>query len=377
MPQLHLTEIVVRGLKGSDQYVTYFDAILPGFGIRVGKRSKTFVVVRGRKRERVSIGRYPNLSLAEARTKARRLLSNEPEPKAKRLTWAMARDEFLETNYRDSTSDWPHHVELMLKKHYRPLDDRQLGSITDADIKRCLDAIEGPSARLHAFRVARTFLRWGTKPPRRYLPRSPMEGYDAPGSDRKRSRVLTDDELKKVWLASGAGSRRVFRLLILWGTRSKETCRLARAWAATDEGSNDRVLTIPGFENGKRVTKNGRDHSIPILPLAEEVLAGSPTGEYYFPGQRADCLQAGSLHGLRREIQKETGVIGWGAHDLRRTFRSNMARLKVPREICEVLLNHAPPVLDEIYDRYDRLPEKREALQRYEEFLLKLTGSAD
>ena len=80
MPRLRLTEIVVRGLRGSDQYVTYFDTNLPGFGIRVGKRSKTFVVVRGRKRERISIGRYPNLSLADARTKARRLLANEPEP---------------------------------------------------------------------------------------------------------------------------------------------------------------------------------------------------------------------------------------------------------------------------------------------------------
>ena len=46
-----------------------------------------------------------------------------------------------------------------------------------------------------------------------------------------------------------------------------------------------------------------------------------------------------------------------------------MARLKVPRDLCEVLINHAPPVLDEIYDRYDRLEEKREALQHYEQFL--------
>jgi hypothetical protein len=46
-----------------------------------------------------------------------------------------------------------------------------------------------------------------------------------------------------------------------------------------------------------------------------------------------------------------------------------MARLKVPRDLCEVLINHAPPVLDEIYDRYDRLEEKSEALEKYEKFL--------
>ena len=53
------------------------------------------------------------------------------------------------------------------------------------------------------------------------------------------------------------------------------------------------------------------------------------------------------------------------------------ARAEREAEICEVLLNQAPPVLYEIYDRYDRLSEKRDALQRYEAFLLKLTGSAD
>lgn len=52
---------------------------------------------------------------------------------------------------------------------------------------------------------------------------------------------------------------------------------------------------------------------------------------------------------------------------MRRTFRSNMAKLKVPREI---LLNHVTGAnnndLDEIYDRYDYLDEKREALQKWE-----------
>jgi hypothetical protein len=55
----------------------------------------------------------------------------------------------------------------------------------------------------------------------------------------------------------------------------------------------------------------------------------------------------------------DAGVVQW--------VRSGWA--KVPREISEVLINHAPPVLDEIYDRYDRLDEKRDALKKYEEWL--------
>jgi hypothetical protein len=50
---MRLTEISVRALKGSDTYTTYFDDTLPGFGIRVGKRSRTFIVLRGKQRQRV------------------------------------------------------------------------------------------------------------------------------------------------------------------------------------------------------------------------------------------------------------------------------------------------------------------------------------
>ncbi len=45
MPVLHLTDIAVRALKPTDGYVSYWDDTTPGFGIRVGKRSKTWMVI--------------------------------------------------------------------------------------------------------------------------------------------------------------------------------------------------------------------------------------------------------------------------------------------------------------------------------------------
>ena len=65
--------------------------------------------------------------------------------------------------------------------------------------------------------------------------------------------------------------------------------------------------------------------------------------------------------------------------DLRRTFRSMLARLGISREIAEIMLNHVTgggkTDLDEIYDRYDYLPEKRAALQRLEVHIKKLVVS--
>jgi integrase len=208
--------------------------------------------------------------------------------------------------------------------------------------------------------------RWCQRSPRRYIKHSPLEGYEPPAKDRKRSRILSDDEFKAVWRNSAARSRLVFRLMMLWGTRNGETCSIRRSWIVDD------VLTIPG-----EIAKNGRDHAIPLLPMAKAVLDGIPnTGDTYFPGQRADHLNPGSLKGLHVQIKRETGTSGWTPHDIRRTARSTWSRLRIATDVCEAMLNHAPPGIQQVYNRYTYLEEKREALAKYETFIQTLVAEA-
>lgn len=118
---------------------------------------------------------------------------------------------------------------------------------------------------------------------------------------------------------------------------------------------------------------------IPILSLAQSILDSRPdAGPYFFQGRHTNekSLTPWGLLRLAREVKANSGTSGWQLRDIRRTLRSNMARLKVPREICEVLINHAPTVLDEIYDRYDRIGEKHEALAKYEAFVIRLLAEA-
>lgn len=167
--------------------------------------------------------------MSEARSEAKRLLSSAPEAKAVSMTFVEARPLYLEENFRGSTSRWPHIVNLLLSNHFKAFEDKQLADIADADIRRALDKLaDRPSQQLHAYRAVRAFLKWCSRPPRRYLPHSPMEGYAPPGKDRKGSRILSDEELKAVWNAAESGSRSVFRLLILWGTRNAETTSIER-----------------------------------------------------------------------------------------------------------------------------------------------------
>jgi integrase len=60
-------------------------------------------------------------------------------------------------------------------------------------------------------------------------------------------------------------------------------------------------------------------------------------------------------------------------HDLRRTFASGLASLGVDRVVIGKLLNHVTfdrlTVTGSVYDRYDYVQEKVDALQRWEQHL--------
>jgi integrase len=66
---------------------------------------------------------------------------------------------------------------------------------------------------------------------------------------------------------------------------------------------------------------------------------------------------------------KKKGVAAWTTHDLRRTFRTGLARLKLAPHIAERVLNHAQEKIPGTYDTHDYIDEKREALQLWSDHL--------
>ena len=373
-----LTDVSVRALKApAHGQTTIWDKGSP-LGIRVSAGgTKTYIVLVG-SGKRKAIGSASILSLKEARDEAKRILAEKTlglTKKPSAINFETAVPLFLEDNYKNSRGRrTKSEAKRLLEKHFVPAFRKHpLSDITDRDIGAQLAKLgKTPSTQLHAFRTLRAMLRWCTRPPRRYIPHSPLEGYEAPGQDKKRARVLTDTELVKVWNAAQGRHGAMIRLLILWGTRSGETARLQRGWI--EEG----VVTIPG-----QFTKNGRAHAIPLLPMAQAILTEQTTNSvHFFPGRLLSeaHFNDGSWGKLKAEIDKASGVKDWQIRDLRRTFRSNMAKLRVPREIAEVLLNHVTGAnkndLDEIYDRYDYLDEKQEALARWENRLTILLNGA-
>src|SRR5262245_62107168 len=74
--RLKLTDLAISKLPFKHPQYTAWDALLPSFGVRIGSRSKTFIVMTGTARKRITLGSYPTMTLHKAREPARLKLTN-------------------------------------------------------------------------------------------------------------------------------------------------------------------------------------------------------------------------------------------------------------------------------------------------------------
>jgi hypothetical protein len=135
MPSVRLTEITIRNLAApAAGQATYWDASLPGFGLRLSQGgARSFVVVHGETRTRRTIGRYPIISLADARNEARRLMAeitlglNKPPT----VTFQEALDEFLANSEKRNRPRTARDYRRLLTRHFlTPFGGKQLGDVT-------------------------------------------------------------------------------------------------------------------------------------------------------------------------------------------------------------------------------------------------------
>jgi integrase len=201
-------------------------------------------------------------------------------------------------------------------------------------------------------------------------------------------RVLGDPEIRLFWngIVTPAAARRAglgLRLALLTGARVGEVAGLGRAELDHLEDPAGAAWTIPGAR-----TKNGRDHLIPLPTLARDVILDllgliAPGEQYLFPtrsrrrkGPIRGPIRGNSLtqamdyfggrlqgpHDAERTWQAERPT----PHDLRRTFGTRLAELRIPKEIRDRCLNHIPSdVGSKHYNVHDYADEKRDALTRW------------
>jgi integrase len=368
MPKKALTDQAVKRIKPpASGQVDVFDMGYPGFALRVsygGAKSWVFFYRLGNKQRRLTLGHYPATSLAEGRDlwrKAKHDLSMGRDPARKEVSGdnfeSVAR-EWLKRDQGDKKSLVE--VQRIVEKEMIPhWGHRSMRDIRRHDILLQVDAIvdrgSATMARRFMAYVHRLF-RWATS--RGIIDSNPATDLPKPGKETKRERVLTDDELKKVWKGAekfGWPYGPAIQLLILTGARRAEISELQ--WAEV----NGKTIELAGAR-----TKNGEPHSIPLSEPALKVLKSVPriAGREYVFGKP---LRSGAWSNIKTKFDAAK-VSNWRIHDLRRTVATGLQKLGVNLQTIEAVLNHTSGSRSGVvvvYQRHSFDSEKRAALDAW------------
>lgn len=380
---------------------TYTDPGQTGLQLRVHAKkagfSRTWLLrfkFRGEE-SRIALGHFPETSLDEARGLARKYRESasqgidprrarpkrrptvSPLPLSSAVTGSAKHSiEFLVSEFTErhlrTTRKCPEYAERMLEKDVLPeWPGRDARTIEPHEVIELLDRIVDRGSSVMANRVAGILgqlFKFGIH--RRIVKASPVQLLYRPGGKEKaKERALSDDELK-AFLAHRnevLRSKRIahaLMVLLLTGQRRSEIA-LAE-WREFD--FDKKVWKIPDAH-----AKGGRGH---LLPLSDAAIAElqalkrlAHRSRYVFPNDDETAPADPKL--ITRSVArcqatfKKRGIAAFTPHDLRRTCRTGLSRLKVAPHIAERVLNHAQEKIAGTYDVWEYIDEKREALEKW------------
>jgi integrase len=383
--QTVLNDLMIRQLVAPKRgKVQVPDGSIGGLGLRVshtGLKSFYLTYTHQGRSQRLTLGTYPDLKLVAARLKASRLIEAvnagqdprtlagpgetiAPATAPKGLVFEKALEDFADLYCKvHNKASTAAETERLLRATFLPTwRGKALLAITAADILTILDRLirdKRPSAAIHAYSNIRTFFGWCES--RRLIPESPCLKLKPPAKKAKRTRVLSDQELAKIWHAAAAMGYPygpIVHLLILTLQRRGEICGM-RSSELTGDLS---LLKLP-----TQRTKNGQAHDVPLLPRARAILQTLPRfdSEYVFPARGKMERPFSGYSPAKRALDELCPIDEWTLHDLRRTGATGLGNLGVAPHIIERILNHSSESFDGVSGLYNRakyLPQMRDAL---------------
>lgn len=359
------------------------DGTVAGLGLRVshtGQKSFYLTYTHRGRDQRLTLGQYPALKLAAARSKATALIAMIDagvDPRAgedtadpvlsppKATTFETALQQFVALYCkRHNKASTAAETERLLRATFLPRwRQRAVASVTTADVLEILDDLverDRPSAAIHAYSTIRTFFGWCES--RGLIVQSPCLKLKPPAKKAKRTRVLSDLELARIWHAAQAQGYPygpIVQLLILTLQRRGEVAGMM----ARELSGDLRLWSLPALR-----TKNGQPHEVPLLPRARAILRAVPRLEspYLFPARHKLDRAFTGYSPAKRALDAACPIADWTLHDLRRTGATGLGNLGVAPHIIERILNHTSESFEGVSGLYNRaryLPEMRAALR--------------
>lgn len=434
-----LTEAMIRAASAERGGRTELsDPEMPGLCLRITSGVKVWVF-RYRSPDqracRMVLGDHPDLSLLDARDEARSLRAQvrrgidpvaekkkalEEENALQLRTMNQLKEAYFEAceggDYRPrkkQKKDSTIRMEKGLWRLYleRQLADTPVDQVDRAQLREVLRRIKNghggrrpapiQSNRCHG--LLNRFFNFAVWDGR--LLYSPMVGVDVPVEEQPRTRVLSDEEIQRLWSLLSAPSPCGFQrdgkpMVAHFAPSTAIAIKLAlvtaqrRAEVAGMRKDELRLEEATWSIQGER-SKNDEQHLVPLSPLAldlirkalalqsEEERMDSP---YVFPSPRDPeaSIAPNALTHAAREIYPAARVVDATIHDLRRTAATIMAseRLSVPPFVVSKVLGHksdyggAAGVTMRSYNLYQYTAEKRKALTDWGGLLARIVATA-
>jgi integrase len=352
----------------------------------------------GRGREK-TLGRYPDLSLKDARELARKdraLLQQGVDiaalKRAERLKAADQHDvaglaQLWYERHIASKYKHPEVVERVIRRHIKPaIGSLPVHEVRPIHIDRVLTRIASggaPTVANDAMRYLFRMFHFAVK--RQWTESNPVSGFeiaDAGGTEVSRDRWLSRDELATLAQAmhetSNFGRPNELAVWLLLALCVRKMELLSARWSDFDLDKGIWALRPSR-------TKTGVAIDIPLAPPVIEWLVELKVFAcghmHLFPARRLIHMKAGVPRRNRFEhISPDTlnvalkrlslrDVEAFTVHDMRRTARTHMAALGIDRFVAERALNHKLRDVEGVYNQYDYLEERRLALLRWADLL--------
>jgi integrase len=250
-------------------------------------------------------------------------------------------------------------ISILRRQVYPVIGDKPIGSVKRSDIAAMLDKIEdhnGPRAADVALAVLRRIMRWHATRDDEFITPVVPGMTRQNGKDHRRTRILSDDEIRKLWAATAdnAAFSALIRFLLLTSARRNEAAAMKR-----NEIDANGLWTLPASRSKTKTAV--------IRPLSKQVqtiLAGLPQIDgcpfVFTSTARSPIVQ---FSGPKKRLDAASGVTSWRLHDLRRTARSLLSRAGVNSDTAEKCLGHSRGDIIERYDQHKYIDEMQRAFE--------------
>jgi integrase len=397
MPKVELTDKFCQSAKATGRKTDYFDTTVRGLCLRVSTGgAKSFYLVYskpGGSRAWLKLAEYapPDFTLAKARQRARGVrvdIGGGVDPVAEKKALAAGQTvHSLVENYLAREAATKRSFDEIARRLRKNISSEigtiKLANLHRRDITACLDKVKDRGATVEANRVfedTRAMVRWARG--RGDLDQNIVEGMKRPSESSERDRVLTPDEIRKLWAAlpdtdMRESTRRILRLCLVTAQRVGEISGMTSAELDLDAAT----WTIPAPR-----AKNGREHSVPLSAMAIGIIRdqmadnaalakrkGRKVPPWIFPGPGARAAVTGASV-AKAILRSEWPLDHFTAHDLRRTAATAMESIGVSPFVIGHVLNHVSvtkaTITSRVYARHSYDAEKRAALDSYATWLL-------